>query len=62
MRTFDPSEGKLYCTEGFRGIRLLILGEAHRIRRGTENRNFTKDVVEQSRGRKSTRLNSSHSS
>ncbi len=45
MRTFKPWLGGRYCKEGIGGIRLLILGEAHRIKPGEEHADFTKDVI-----------------
>jgi hypothetical protein len=47
MRTFDPWIGSFYESQGIRGIKLLILGESHYGRIGTEKRSFTANVIQQ---------------
>jgi hypothetical protein len=45
MRKFDPWIGNRYTAEGIRGVRLLILGEAHYGTGGSENNAFTTEIV-----------------
>jgi hypothetical protein len=45
MRVFDPWIGSRYMSDGIRGIRLLILGEAHYGISGHETNAFTTEVV-----------------
>ena len=44
---FEPWVGAEYWNGGFKGVRLLILGESHYGDAGTEHPQFTKDVVRQ---------------
>ena len=45
MRSFDPWVGSMYCSLGFNGVRLLILGESSYGAAGSANRSGTIDDV-----------------
>ena len=47
MRTFDPWVGSKYFSEGFDGVRILILGESHYGTAGEESPSFTRKIVKE---------------
>lgn len=46
-RTFDPWVGSKYWSDGFNGVRVLILGESHYGEPGTEKSVLTSEVVKE---------------